>query len=130
MAATQRELKRPPGPERTVTDQMASDTSKSATRADKATAPKNAKASTKPVKASSGKPSKAAEPNFFERIAKYFHNVRVEMRRVVWPDREEVLQSSLVVVVALVFFTLYISIWDQVASFIFITLPNMIIVGR
>jgi preprotein translocase subunit SecE len=109
---------------------MASDTSKPATRTDKAAATKPAKASPKPVKAASGKPSKAAEPNFFERIAKYFHNVRVEMRRVVWPDREEVLQSSLVVVVALVFFTFYISIWDQVAGFIFITLPNMLIAGR
>jgi preprotein translocase subunit SecE len=109
---------------------MASDTSKSSAKVDKATATKPAKAATKPVKASTGKPAKAAEPNFFERIARYFHNVRVEMKRVVWPDREEVLQSSLVVVVALVFFTLYISIWDQVAGFIFITLPNMLIVGR
>jgi preprotein translocase subunit SecE len=94
---------------------MASDTSKPATRAEKAT----------PTKA-----AKAVEPNFFERIAKYFHSVRVEMKRVVWPDREEVLQSSLVVVVALVFFTLYISIWDQVAGFVFITLPNMFLTGR
>jgi preprotein translocase subunit SecE len=109
---------------------MASDTSKSAKRVDKAAAPKTAKASTKPVKASSGKPSRPAEPNFFERIAKYFRDVRSEMRRVVWPGREEVLQSSLVVVVALVFFTVYISIWDQVAGFVFITLPNMLIGGR
>ncbi len=88
----------------------------------------NTKASAKPVKASSGKPSKASQdkPNIFERLAKYLRDVRVEMQRVVWPNREEVIQSSLVVVVALAFFIVYVTLWDTVSQFLFIQLPSLI----
>jgi preprotein translocase subunit SecE len=86
----------------------------------------------KPARASSpkapAKQSKAVQdkPNVFERIMKYFRDVRVEMQRVVWPNREEVIQSSLVVVVALAFFIVYVFAWDYVSQFLFITLPAMI----
>jgi preprotein translocase subunit SecE len=104
---------------------MATDQTKTAKGADKAA--KGASAP-KPAKASSAKPSKAAKdkPNAFERLKKYFHDVRVEMQRVVWPNREEVIQSSLVVVVALAFFMVYVFAWDYVSQFLFITLPAMI----
>jgi preprotein translocase subunit SecE len=107
---------------------MATDQTKPAKAADKPTKATAAK----PAKASSPKappkPSKAvqAKPNVFERIMKYFRDVRVEMQRVVWPDREEVIQSSLVVVVALAFFVVYVFAWDYVSQFLFITLPAMI----
>jgi preprotein translocase subunit SecE len=82
----------------------------------------------KPAKASAPKPAKAApaKPSVFERLSKYFRDVRVEMQRVVWPDREEVIQSSLVVVVALAFFIVYVFLWDNVSQFLFITLPGII----
>ena len=108
---------------------MATDQTKPAKGADKpvkgASASKTAKASSPKAPA---KPSKAvpAKLNVFERIVKYFKDVRVEMQRVVWPNREEVIQSSLVVVVALAFFIVYVFAWDQVSQFLFITLPRMI----
>jgi len=109
---------------------MASDQTKSAKAA-------TVKASTakvtsdKPVKASQ-KAAKAAapKPNVFERLMKYFRDVRVEMRRVVWPSREEVIQSSIVVVVALVFFIFYVLIWDTASEYVFITLPTMLFGGK
>jgi preprotein translocase subunit SecE len=104
---------------------MATDQTKPAKGADKAA--KSASAP-KPAKAPPNKPSKAAQdkPNVFERLKKYFRDVRVEMQRVVWPNREEVIQSSLVVVVALAFFIVYVFAWDYVSQFLFITLPLMI----
>jgi preprotein translocase subunit SecE len=61
-----------------------------------------------------GKADPAAKPNFFARIAQYFRDVRAEMNRVVWPTRPEVLNSSVVVVTALIFFIIFIAIIDYV----------------
>ena len=109
---------------------MASDQTKSAKAATlkastaKVTTDKPAKVSQKAAKAA------APKPNVFERLMKYFRDVRVEMRRVVWPSREEVIQSSIVVVVALVFFIFYVLIWDTASEYVFITLPTMLFGGK
>lgn len=71
----------------------------------------------KPVK--TGKPGKAApaaKPSFFARIGQYFRDVRTEMTRVVWPTRPEVLNSSVVVVVTLIFFILFVFLTDLVVQ--------------
>lgn len=62
-----------------------------------------------------GKPGKAASPesrNIFARIGTYLHDVRSEMTRVVWPTRSEVLNSSVVVIVTLIFFIGFILVVD------------------
>ena len=61
-----------------------------------------------------GKAAPAAKPSFFARIVQYFRDVRAEMTRVVWPTRPEVLNSSVVVVTALIFFIIFIAIIDYV----------------
>ena len=112
---------------------MADDQTKAA-KAAKADAPKASAG--KPAKTSGPKPapksSKAqtAEPNFFQKIGKYFRDVRVEMRRVVWPNRAEVVQSSVVVVVALAFFIVYVLLWDTVSWWAFIDLPAKLFGGK
>ena len=40
-------------------------------------------------------------------------NVRAEMRRVTWPTRQDVIRWSLVVVFALIFFTLFVVVLDN-----------------
>lgn len=40
-------------------------------------------------------------------------NVRAEMKRVTWPTRQDVVRWSLVVVAALIFFTLFVLIMDN-----------------
>ena len=109
---------------------MASDQTKSAKSAAGKALPAKA-AAEKPAKPSQ-KSMKAAAPqlNVFQRLMKYFRDVRVEMRRVVWPSREEVIQSSIVVVVALVFFIFYVLIWDTASEYVFITLPTMLFGGK
>jgi preprotein translocase subunit SecE len=81
-----------------------------ATTADETTTQKVAK---------TGKPGKAApapKPSFFARMGQYFRDVRTEMTRVVWPTRSEVLNSSVVVVVTLIFFILFIALTDLVVQ--------------
>ena len=58
--------------------------------------------------------SGASKPNVFRRLGKYFTDVRAEMRRVVWPTRPEVINSSVVVIVTLIFFTVFTFVVDQI----------------
>ncbi|MDR3037431.1 MAG: preprotein translocase subunit SecE [Coriobacteriales bacterium] len=66
--------------------------------------------STKPV----SKSGKAApkKDGIFKRIATYFKNVRLEIKRTTWPSRDEVLRMSLIVVGALIFFGVFIFVID------------------
>lgn len=39
------------------------------------------------------------KPNFFNKIAKYFKEVKSEMKRVVWPTFAKVKQNTLIVII-------------------------------
>lgn len=62
----------------------------------------------------------AAKPSVFARIGKYFSDVRTELRRVVWPSRSEVINSSIIVIVTLIFFILFTLVIDNISSFVLI----------
>ncbi|MDH4139839.1 MAG: preprotein translocase subunit SecE [Coriobacteriia bacterium] len=62
------------------------------------------------------KATKAGKPNVFVRFGRYVGDVRAEMKRVVWPNREEVLNSSLVVIVTLVFFIAFTLFVDTIST--------------
>jgi len=71
--------------------------------------------------AKAGKAPKPAKPNVFARLMGYFKDVRSEMKRVVWPDRAEVINSSMVVVTTLIFFIVFITLTDLVVQrFVFL----------
>lgn len=68
---------------------------------------------------SQGKKS-ASKPSVFKRIGTYFKDVRSELKRVVWPSPQEVVSSSLIVIVTLAFFILFTFVVDSISSYIFI----------
>jgi preprotein translocase subunit SecE len=43
-----------------------------------------------------------------ERIPQFLHDVRVEMRKVTWPSRSQVWSTTVVVVIAVIFFGFYL----------------------
>ena len=61
---------------------------------------------------------KAAKPNILKRLTGYVKDVRAEMRRVVWPNRQEVTNSSTVVVTTLLIFVVMIFVVDQTVLFL------------
>ncbi len=65
-----------------------------------------------PVKAKPGKPKSLKERKF----VKFFREVRVELSKVTWPSREELIQSTIVVVIAVTIAGTFIAIWDAVFS--------------
>ena len=45
--------------------------------------------------------------NIFKRIAQKFRDVRLEMKKAVWPSKEKLKQTSAVVLVVIVFFAIF-----------------------
>lgn len=60
--------------------------------------------------------TKTAKPNVGQRIVRYFNDVKAEMRRVVWPTRTEIINSSWIVVVTLLVFIVLIFGFDYISS--------------
>lgn len=74
-------------------------------------APEKAK-STKAVAKNDSKSGK--KPSIWRRFVNYCKEVKGEMQRVVWPTRPELVNASLIVVGALVFFGVGIAIIDNI----------------
>jgi preprotein translocase subunit SecE len=77
----------------------------------------------KPAK--SAKQGKPAKPNIFVRFTNYLKDVRTELRRTVWPTRDEVLRSSMVVVATLVFFIVFLIVVDFIVSNAVLAVSNL-----
>ena len=54
----------------------------------------------------------------FDRIKRFFGETRVEMRKVTWPTREELKESTKIVIIATFVVTLFIGIIDTIISLI------------
>jgi preprotein translocase subunit SecE len=50
------------------------------------------------------------------KITKFFNDVKVEMSKVSWPTREELINSTIIVAVVSVLFTLFIFAADLILS--------------
>ena len=61
-----------------------------------------------------GKDGKPAKEGIFRRFVNWCKSVKVEMQRVVWPTRKELVNASLIVVGAIIFFGVYIAIIDNI----------------
>jgi preprotein translocase subunit SecE len=59
---------------------------------------------------------KAAKPNAWQRLVRYTNDVKAEMRRVVWPTRVEIINSSWIVVITLAIFIVLIFGLDYVSG--------------
>ncbi|MBE0418202.1 MAG: preprotein translocase subunit SecE [Coriobacteriia bacterium] len=64
------------------------------------------------------KSTTAPKPNIIMRFVGYLGDVRRELKRVVWPTRNEVVNSSLVVMVTLAFFVLFTFIVDSISVYV------------
>jgi len=60
----------------------------------------------------------AATPGLFARIQQFLHDTRAEMRRVSWPGANLVKNTTLITLVAVVFFALYLFAVDRVWAYL------------
>lgn len=54
----------------------------------------------------------------FEKIKHFFSETRVEMRKVTWPTRDELKESTKIVIVATFVVTVFIGIIDQILTLV------------
>lgn len=54
----------------------------------------------------------------FEKVKKFLGETRIEMRKVTWPTREELKNSTKIVIVATFVVTVFIGIIDQILTLI------------
>jgi len=59
-----------------------------------------------------------SKERWWKRFINYLRDVRNEAKKVTWPSRREVINTTLVVIVAVVFFGFYLFLWDVVFSWI------------
>jgi preprotein translocase subunit SecE len=63
-------------------------------------------------------PLQAAKPlTWFDGIRQFIHEVALEMKKVSWPTRTEVVNTTMIVVVALFFFAAFLFLADIVLTY-------------
>lgn len=79
-------------------------------KADSKKAAKNDVTSTKKL----AKEKKNKKPGFFARVKNYFASVRSEMKRVVWPTKQELINYTVAVCASLIVVGVVIAVFDAV----------------
>lgn len=64
--------------------------------------------------------------SFFERIGQFLSDVRVEMGRVSWPTAEEVKNTTIITLIAVVFFAVYLYSVDKLFTFLLTQLEALV----
>ena len=53
---------------------------------------------------------------FFRRIAKWFREMKSELKKVVWPSRKQVINNTLVVITMIIICGIFIWLFDWIAG--------------
>jgi preprotein translocase subunit SecE len=67
-----------------------------------------------------------ARAGFFERTTQFLHDVRAEMRRVSWPTASDVKNTTIITVIAVIFFAVYLFAVDQGLAFAITQLERLV----
>jgi preprotein translocase subunit SecE len=67
-----------------------------------------------------------ARAGFFTRTAQFLHDVRQEMKRVSWPTATDVKNTTIIVVVAVLFFAVYLFAVDRGVAFLITQLDSLL----
>jgi preprotein translocase subunit SecE len=62
--------------------------------------------------------ARAHTAGFFTRTAQFLRDVRAEMRRVSWPTANEVRNTTIITLIAVIFFALYLFGVDRIWAFL------------
>jgi preprotein translocase subunit SecE len=70
-----------------------------------------------------------ARPSFLSRVVAFYHEVMYEMRKVTWPDRAQLRQATLTIIVFVLFIAAVIGLLDVTLQALLVRLPS-ILLGR
>ena len=57
---------------------------------------------------------KDKKPGVFARIGKWFHELKVEAKKVVWPNKQTVIKNTVIVIIALIVLCAVVTVLDVV----------------
>ena len=69
-----------------------------------------------PAKAVTAVKKDETKPGFFKRVAKWFREMKSELKKVVWPTRKELFNNTLVSVVVMIVSAIVLWGFDMLAS--------------
>ncbi len=67
----------------------------------------------KPAKAKKEKPKK---PGFFQRMGKFFRELKAELKKVTWPSKADTIKKTGIVIVCVIVVGIIVWIFDGIAS--------------
>ena len=68
-----------------------------------------------PVKAVTAVKKDDTKPGFFKRVAKWFREMKSELKKVIWPTRKQLINNTVVSVVVMLISALGVWGFDQIA---------------
>lgn len=77
------------------------------------------------AKKQADKPAKAQKPSLFARIKKWFRELKGEIKKIVWPTKEQTTNNTLVVLGCCLVLGAFIWVLDAVFGFGFQTLVGL-----
>ena len=83
----------------------------------------------RPAKGGAGGPPAPAAPGGAARLVRFYHDVLGEMRRVSWPDRKTLSESTVRIVIFVLLLGALIALMDLGLQFLLVRLPA-ILFGR
>jgi preprotein translocase subunit SecE len=69
------------------------------------------------------------QPSLPVRVVKFYHDVMTEMKKVTWPDRPQLLDSTIKIIVFVLFLGAIIALMDLGLQFFLVRLPALLL-GR
>jgi preprotein translocase subunit SecE len=67
-----------------------------------------------------------ARAGFFARTGQFLSDVRAEMKRVSWPSSTDVKNTTVIVVIAVIFFAIYLFVIDRGIAFLITQLDHLL----
>src|SRR5688572_8700940 len=62
--------------------------------------------------------SQSGSPSGPQRLVQFFHDVRAEMKRVSWPSRTHVQNTTIITLIAVIFFAIYLFAIDNALGYL------------
>ena len=75
----------------------------------------DAQAASKPAKAEK-KAKKDEKPGFFQRVARWFREMKSELKKVVWPTKSQMVNNTVIVLVCTLIVGICIWVFDAVGG--------------
>ena len=84
----------------------------------------DAQAASKPAKVDK-KAKKDEKPGFFQRVARWFREMKSELKKVVWPTPKQTVNNTVIVIVCVIVVGIFIWVFDALASSIIAALIDL-----